>query len=170
MTSTTTPRLTIATLSRRSRPQAIWVRDRPAISVCSTLEPAGVSTAWSDASDMDLALPLLDRLTIPGDAVRTGAANFDVALWPGGRPEQDSRTCPPEHLRAESLCCTIVTAPRQAVTPSGIVPGHAWQTAPLGRSLGVAWGRRQSRLRRAVVRARSVPVQDRPCGSGRPPG
>ena len=65
MTSTTMPRLTIATLSRRRRPQAIWVRDRPAISVCSTLEPAGVSTAWSDASDMDLALPLLDRLTIP---------------------------------------------------------------------------------------------------------
>ena len=51
--------ITTATLSRLSRDQAIWESERPAISVDPTLAPAGVSTEWSDASDMDLVPPLL---------------------------------------------------------------------------------------------------------------
>jgi hypothetical protein len=65
MTSSTTPRLTIATLSpTQAAPGDLGERSAGDLGLLDA-GAGGVSTAWSDASDMDLALPLLDRLTIP---------------------------------------------------------------------------------------------------------
>src|SRR3954447_7048827 len=87
--------LVMATLSRRRRPHAIWVRERPAISDDSTLAPVGVSTAWSDASDMKLALPLLDRHSIPPGDIRARARPVAVRSRTLGHVHRNPYSQPP---------------------------------------------------------------------------